>query len=76
MVYELKLRKIGNSVGLVLPKEVLANLALAEGDTIMLTQGSDNTLRFGPANGDFLQQMNAAQAIIHRYRNTLRELAK
>ena len=37
MVLELKLRKVGNSVGLVLPKEVLARLNVAEGDTLTLT---------------------------------------
>ncbi len=76
MVVELKLRKIGNSFGVVLPKEVLARLAVAEGDTIVLTEGVDNTVRLGPSNAEFTRQMEAAQDIIHRYRNALRELAK
>ncbi|HWI55620.1 MAG TPA: AbrB/MazE/SpoVT family DNA-binding domain-containing protein [Bacillota bacterium] len=73
---ELKLRKIGNSVGLVLPKEVLARLNAGEGDTVCLTDAPDDSLRLSPANKEFTRQMAAAEDIIRRYRNTLRELAK
>ena len=76
MVYELKLRKIGNSVGLVLPKELLITLELVEGDTVVITQGTDNTVRLGPAISGFTQQLEAAQDVIRRYRNALHELAK
>jgi putative addiction module antidote len=76
MVYELKLRKIGNSVGVVFPKEVLAHFKVSEGDTIVLTEGVDNTMRLSSSNPEFTRQMEAAQDIIQRYRNTLRELAK
>jgi putative addiction module antidote len=41
MVLDLKLRKIGNSVGVVLPKEALTHLKVAEGDTLTLTETSD-----------------------------------
>jgi hypothetical protein len=45
MVLELKLRKIGNSVGVVLPKEALSRLNVAEGDTVALTEAPDGSLR-------------------------------
>ncbi len=76
MVVELKLRKIGNSVGVVLPKEVLNHLRVGEGDTICVTETVDGSLRVGPSNDEFKKQMEAAESVINRYRNTLRELAK
>lgn len=76
MVLELKLRKVGNSIGVVLPKEALAHLKVEEGDTICLTEAPDGSLRLGPSNADFKRQMEAAQDVVRRYRNTLRELAK
>jgi putative addiction module antidote len=76
MTLELKLRKVGNSIGLVLPKEILQYLRVGEGDTVALTEAVDGSLRLAPATAEFLRQMNAAEDIIARYRNTLRELAK
>jgi putative addiction module antidote len=79
MVLELKIRKVGNSVGVVLPKEALAKLDVQEGDTLALTDGLDGSMRITPVtegNAQFATQMKAAEKIIRRYRNTLRELAK
>jgi putative addiction module antidote len=76
MVLELKLRKVGNSVGVVLPKEALARLSSKEGSTLVLTDSPDGGFRLTSNQADFGQQMKAAEDIIGRYRNTLRELAK
>jgi putative addiction module antidote len=76
MVLELKLRKIGNSVGIVLPKEALARLNSSEGGTLVLTDAPDGSFRIAHNQADFARQMKAAEDVIHRYRNTLRELAK
>lgn len=76
MVVELKLRKIGNSLGVVLPKEVLTHLKVSEGDTLCLTEAVDGGLRIGPSDDEFKKQMEAAESVISRYRRTLRELAK
>ncbi len=79
MVLQLKLRKVGNSVGVVLPKEALARLNVQEGDSVTLTDGPEGSLRMTPVTAgrkQFTKQMNAAESIIRRYRNTLRELAK
>jgi putative addiction module antidote len=79
MVLELKLRKVGNSVGVVLPKEAMAKLNVQEGDSLCLTDAPDGSLRVTPATEgreQFAVQMKAAEGIIRRYRNTLRELAK
>jgi len=76
MMLELKLRKIGNSVGVVLPKEALAHLKAGEGDNVCVTEGADGSLRLSPTTAAVNRQMQKAQAIMQRYRNTLRELAK
>jgi putative addiction module antidote len=79
MVLELKLRKVGNSVGVVLPKEAMAKLNVREGDSVCLTDAPDGSLRVTPVSKgreQFRRQMEAAEDVIRRYRNTLRELAK
>ena len=76
MVLELKLRKVGNSVGVVLPKEALAYLHAREGDTVCATEAKDGSLRLCVTNPDVMRQLEAAQHVIRRYRNTLRELAR
>jgi putative addiction module antidote len=76
MILELKLRKVGNSVGVVLPKEALAHLNAGEGDTVSVTEGPDGSLRLSPHNADVARQMEVAQEVMKRYRHTMRELAK
>ena len=75
MTLELKLRKIGNSVGLVLPKEALAHLNVEVGDTVTLTEAQDG-VRLTAATPDFAKSMAVFESLNRRYRNTLRELAK
>ena len=75
MVLELKLSKVGNSVGLVLPKQALAHLKVGEGDTVCLTDAAEGSVRM-TANPEVSRQMEVVQDVMHRYRNTLRELAK
>jgi putative addiction module antidote len=70
----LKLRKVGNSVGTVLPHEVLNRLRLGLGDTVFLTESPDG-YRVTPYDPRFEEQMNAARRIIKKRRNVLRELA-
>lgn len=71
----LKLRAIGNSVGVVLPKDLLARLDLKEGDTLHVVEASDG-LRLQRADPEFERQMDAAREVMRRRRAVLRELAK
>ncbi|MDQ0510630.1 AbrB/MazE/SpoVT family DNA-binding domain-containing protein [Ancylobacter amanitiformis] len=71
----LKLSKVGNSVGAVLPKEVLTRLNVGQGDTLYLTEAPDG-YRLTPYEPEFAEQMEAARAIMKKRRNVLRELAK
>jgi putative addiction module antidote len=72
----LKLRKVGNSVGLVLPKEVLGHLRVGEGEDVFLIEGPNNSYRLTSFDPAFRKKMEKAEDIMARYRNTLRELAK
>ena len=72
----LKLRKVGNSVGVVLPKEVLGHLRANEGDDVFLIEGPNNSYRLTSLDPAFREKMEKAEEIMGRYRNTLRELAK
>ena len=74
-MFSLKLTRIGNSLGLILPKEVLARLKLAKGDHIFITEAPDG-YRITPHNPAFEAQMKAARKIMKRRRAVLRELAK
>jgi len=76
MILDLKLRKIGNSVGVILPKAALAHLNVEEGDSVSLTEGPAGSLRLSPAKPEVTRQMEVAQDVMKRYRHTLRELAK
>jgi putative addiction module antidote len=79
MVLELKLRKVGNSVGLVLPKAAMAKLNVKLSDTLALTDGLDGGMRITPVpkgSPQFAKQMKAAEKVTRRYRNTLQKLAK
>jgi len=72
---ELKLTKIGNSMGVVLPKETLSKLKLEKGDSLWLTESPDG-YRITPYDPDFDDQMKAARKIMKDRRAVLRELAK
>lgn len=71
----LKLTQIGNSVGVVLPKEMLSRLKLEKGDTVFVTDTADG-IRLTPYDPDFEAQMSAARRIMKKRRDVLRELAK
>jgi putative addiction module antidote len=71
----LTLRKIGNSIGVILPKEVLSRLKVAEGDCIYITESADgyNISSFDP---DLEETLKAFEDTYARYRNAFKELAK
>lgn len=71
----LKLTQIGNSTGVVLPKEALEKLRVEKGDVIYLTETPEG-YSLTPYNQDFEDQMKAMKSVMKQYRNTLRELAK
>ncbi len=71
----LKLTKIGNSVGAIFPKEVLARMNVDAGDIVYLTEAPDG-VRVTPYNPDFAAHMKVAERVMKKRRAVLRELAK
>jgi putative addiction module antidote len=71
----LKVRKVGNSAGVVLPQEALAALRVHIHDTIFLTESPDG-YRVTAYDPTFERQMKIAESVMRRDRNMLRELAK
>jgi putative addiction module antidote len=75
MMTALKLRKIGNSVGVILPKEVLADLNVKEGEVIHLHK-ADNGYALRAGEPDFDRKVEAAKYVMQKRFSALRELAK
>ena len=71
----LKLTQIGNSVGVILPKELLAQLGLQKGDTVYAVETPDG-LRLTASDPEFAVQMDVARRVMKKRRAALRELAK
>ena len=76
MIAQSKVRKIGNSHGVVLPKEALQQLKAEEGTILYFTESPECSLRVTPERPGFQQFMQVAEKGMQRYRNALRELAK
>ncbi|VGO11605.1 hypothetical protein PDESU_00150 [Pontiella desulfatans] len=76
MAYKTKIRKIGNSLGIVLPKEALLAMKVEEGATLYITEAPKGALLVTPEEEDFIDMMELAEKGMQKYRNALRELAK
>jgi putative addiction module antidote len=74
-VFTLKLTQVGNSVGVILPKEALAQLKIDKGDTLFLTE-TPGGFKLTPYDPDIEEQLKLGREFMHEYRDTLRALAK
>ena len=72
---KLKITTIGNSAGVVLPRELLARLHLNKGDTLYATETPDG-IKLTPYDPTFAQQMEVAEKIMRRRRTLLHKLAE
>ena len=70
----LKVTQIGNSVGVILPKEVLARLKVQKGDSLFVTDLPDG-VALRPYDAALAEQMELARERMTEYRDALRELA-
>jgi putative addiction module antidote len=71
----LKARAVGNSTGVTFPKEVTDRLKIKNGDSVYLTESPDG-YRLTTYDPEFEHQMQAAEKIMRRYKNALRQLSK
>lgn len=74
-MHSLKLTQIGNSVGVILPKEVLARLKLEKGDTVFVTETPDG-LTLTPYDPFIEEQLALGRELMRDYRDTFHALAK
>lgn len=72
----LKLTQIGNSVGVVLPKEALAKLGVEKGDVVYLTDAPGGALQISPYDPEVARQIELGEEVMDEYRDTFRALAK
>lgn len=70
-----KIIAIGNSAGIILPKETLARLNVQKGDTLYITEGAQG-IRLVPYDESFAQQMEAAREVMRENRDVLQRLAE
>lgn len=73
---ELKVRRFGNSLGVVLPKEVVSRLNTQDGAQLYLVESPDGGYRLVPHDPEFKKKMAKAEDIMRRYRDTLHVLAQ
>lgn len=74
-ILALKITKVGNSSGLLLPKEAMSRLRVEQGDTIYLTEAPDG-FRLTPYDPNFERQITLMRRVAKKRRKVLRELAK
>ncbi len=71
----LKLTQIGNSVGVILPKELLARLKVEKGDTLFVTEAA-NGVTLTPYDPAIDEQLQRGREFMREYRDTFHQLAK
>jgi putative addiction module antidote len=70
-----KIIAIGNSAGIILPKETLARLKVEKGDTVCLSE-TPVGLQISPYDEEFVAKMEVAERVIRRYRDAFKRLAE
>ena len=73
-MYKIKIRKVGNSLGATIPKEVLEKLRVGEGDTVFVTETPDG-VKLSAYDPEFEKAMAIYKQGSHKYRNAMKELA-
>ena len=72
----LKLTQIGNSVGVVLPKEALIKLGVEKGSVVYLSEAPGGEMRISAYDPEVAEEIAAGEAFMDEYRDTFRALAK
>lgn len=75
MTTKLKITTVGNSVGIVLPKDLLARMRVEKGDTLYATE-TPNGIELRAFDEEFAEQMSVAEQVMRQDRDVLRKLAQ
>ena len=73
---KLEIKKIGNSTGIILPKELLVRLGLAQGDELFVTELPDRAVKLSVYNPHHEKVMEIGREVFKEYRETFKALAK
>ncbi|MFL5043048.1 MAG: AbrB/MazE/SpoVT family DNA-binding domain-containing protein [Xanthobacteraceae bacterium] len=74
--YLLQIKKIGNSVGLILPKDLLARLKLKEGDKLHVVEQTERGIKLSPYDPKHAEAMDIARRSFRKYADTYKALAE
>jgi putative addiction module antidote len=74
--YLLQIKRIGNSVGLILPKDLLARLKLKEGDKLHVVEQTERGIKLSPYDPKHAKAMDIARRSFRKYADTYKALAK
>jgi putative addiction module antidote len=74
--YVLQIKKIGNSTGLILPKDLLARMKLSEGDKLHVVEQTERGIKLSPYDPKHAKAMEIARRSFHKYADTYKALAK
>jgi putative addiction module antidote len=74
--YVLQVKKIGNSVGLILPKDLLARLKLSEGDKLHVVEQTERGIKLSPYDPKHAKAMDIARRSFRKYADTYKALAE
>lgn len=74
--YLLQIKKVGNSLGLILPKELLARLKLKEGDKFHIVEQTERGIKLTPYDPKHAEGMEIARRSFRKYADTYKALAK
>ena len=72
----LKITQVGNSLGLILPKDVTSAMKVQKGDKVMLSEAPGGGFNLSPYDPEIARQLEVGRKIAKKYRETLRALAK
>lgn len=75
MTAKLKITTVGNSIGVILPKEVLSRLRVEKGDTVYVTE-TPKGIEISAYDERFARQMEAGERVMRKHRDVLRKLAE
>ncbi len=73
---KLELKRIGNSTGLILPKELLARLGLKQGDEVFVTEGPEKSVTVSAYDPEHEKVLEIGREVFKEYRETFKALAK
>jgi putative addiction module antidote len=76
MTTTLKITTVGNSAGIVLPREILNQLQVEKGDTLYATSIPGGGIKLTPYSEEFATQLEAGKRVMRKYRDALRKLAE